>query len=339
MAAAIISGLVSKGFDKQKIHVSEPWDVNRNKMADLGVKTTTSNLEAASGADVLIIAVKPQVAKTVCQELAGAWSSSSSSSDAAAALPLLVSIAAGITSDSLRGWSTTSAGRAPPVVRVMPNTPALVGEGASGLYAAGDVSAEQRELVSALMSSVSKATEWVDREELLDVVTGLSGKETTPTRPCHSLALNRLWLDCSVHVLTPVDPTRFRPGVLLRHRGAPGRERDAPRPPRGAGDAAGQADVLRRRQDHARVGRDARPAAQERHQPQWHHPGRARELRGVGPGGHRRRRGGGGHQEGRGAREDARPALAGPPGSFFRSPSFRHLARAGLVLLLLACGR
>lgn len=171
MAAAIISGLVSKGFDKQKIHVSEPWDVNRNKMADLGVKTTTSNLEAASGADVLIIAVKPQVAKTVCQELAGAWSSSS-----AAALPLLVSIAAGITSDSLRGWATTSGGKAPPVVRVMPNTPALVGEGASGLYAAGDVSPEQRELVSALMSSVSKATEWVDREELLDVVTGLSGK-------------------------------------------------------------------------------------------------------------------------------------------------------------------
>lgn len=179
MAAAIISGLVSKGFDKQKIHVSEPWDFNRNKMADLGVKTTTSNLEAASGADVLIIAVKPQVAKTVCQELAGAWSSSSSS----ASLPLLVSIAAGITSDSLRAWSTTSAGKAPPVVRVMPNTPALVGEGASGLYAAGDVSAEQKELVSALMSSVSKATEWVDKEELLDVVTGLSGKKKEKTLP------------------------------------------------------------------------------------------------------------------------------------------------------------
>lgn len=173
MAAAIISGLVSKGFDKQKIHVSEPWDVNRDKMAALGVKTTTSNLEAASGADVLIIAVKPQVAKTVCQELAGAWSSSSS-------LPLLVSIAAGITSESLRAWSTTPAGKAPPVVRVMPNTPALVGEGASGLYAAGGVSEEQRELVSALMSSVSKATEWVEKEELLDVVTGLSGKNKPP---------------------------------------------------------------------------------------------------------------------------------------------------------------
>lgn len=179
MAAAIISGLLAKGFDKQKIHVSEPWEVNRNKMAELGVKTTTSNLEAAAGADILIVAVKPQVAKTVCQELAGAWSSSDSSSST---LPLLVSIAAGITSESLRAWSTTSGGKAPPVVRVMPNTPALVGEGASGLFAAGDdVSAEQRELVTGLMSTVSKATEWVDREELLDVVTGLSGKQRPPT--------------------------------------------------------------------------------------------------------------------------------------------------------------
>lgn len=241
MAAAIISGLLSKGFDKQKIHVSEPWDVNRNKMADLGVKTTTSNLEAASGADVIIIAVKPQVARTVCQELAGSWSSSSS------ALPLLVSIAAGITSDSLRAWSTTPAGKAPPVVRVMPNTPALVGEGASGLYAAGgDVSAEQRELVTALMSSVSKATEWVNREELLDVVTGLSGKELPLPLLCPTLPGPRRYGSISNQ-----PPNRFRPSLLLRHRGAPGRQRDAARPARGAGDAAGQADVLRRGQDHA----------------------------------------------------------------------------------------
>ncbi|KAM0074510.1 hypothetical protein ACKRZS_013835 [Fusarium odoratissimum] len=57
----------------------------------------------------------------------------------------------------------------------MPNTPALVGEGASGLYAADDVTKEEKELTSALLGSVSKATEWVDKEELLDVVTGISG--------------------------------------------------------------------------------------------------------------------------------------------------------------------
>ncbi|KAJ4026001.1 hypothetical protein NW758_014314 [Fusarium oxysporum] len=124
MAAAIIGGLLAKNISKSNIYVSEPWDVNRNKMADLGVKTTADNKEAAADADVLILAVKPQ---------------------------------------------------APHIVRVMPNTPALVGEGASGLYAADDVTKEERELTSALLGSVSKATEWVDKEELLDVVTGISG--------------------------------------------------------------------------------------------------------------------------------------------------------------------
>lgn len=173
MAAAIIAGLVNKGFDKQKIHVSEPWDVNREKMAGLGVRTTASNAEAAAGADIIILAVKPQVARGVCQELASSLSSSSSSSSSK--LPLLVSIAAGITRGSLSAWCTTPGGPSLPVVRVMPNTPALLGEGASGIFAGDDVSPEQRDLVTALMGTVSKATEWVDKEDLLDVVTGLSG--------------------------------------------------------------------------------------------------------------------------------------------------------------------
>lgn len=165
MAAAIISGLVAKGFDKKQVTVSEPWDVNRQKMADLGVQTTTSNVEAASGANIIILAVKPQVAKTVCQELATSAFSSSGSQ------PVVVSIAAGITSASLREWC----GKVPAIVRVMPNTPALLGEGASGLYAGEDVTDQQRKQVTALLSSVSRSIEWVEKEELLDVVTGLSG--------------------------------------------------------------------------------------------------------------------------------------------------------------------
>ncbi|CAK3910991.1 Pyrroline-5-carboxylate reductase [Lecanosticta acicola] len=169
MAAAIISGLVAKGTNKSNITVSEPWDVNRQKMADLGVNTTTSNVEAASGADIIILAIKPQVAKTVCTELASSAFSSGSS------LPLLVSIAAGITASSLKEWTKTKDGQSPPIVRVMPNTPALLGEGASGIFAGSDVKPEQRDQVTALLGSVSRATEWVDKEELLDVVTGLSG--------------------------------------------------------------------------------------------------------------------------------------------------------------------
>ncbi|KEY72952.1 hypothetical protein S7711_07915 [Stachybotrys chartarum IBT 7711] len=170
MASAIISGLLASLTPASNIVVAEPWDVNRGKLASLGVHTTTDNAAAAAGADVLILAVKPQVARTVCEELAAAWGR-----DAPAKLPVVVSVVAGVTLKSLVGWATTADGRAPHVVRVMPNTPALVGEGASGIFAGADVTDEEKAHVSTLMSSVSKATEWVDREELLDVVTGLSG--------------------------------------------------------------------------------------------------------------------------------------------------------------------
>ncbi|QYT01897.1 Pyrroline-5-carboxylate reductase [Trichoderma simmonsii] len=168
MASAIIGGLANQGIDKQNIIVSEPWDVNREKIAASGVRTTTNNVEAGQDADLIIIAVKPQVTKTVCQELGASWAHR-------ATLPIVVSIAAGITLDSLREWTKTSEGKTAPIVRVMPNTPALVGEGASGLYASEDVKENEKQLVDALLGSVSKATEWVDKEELLDVVTGLSG--------------------------------------------------------------------------------------------------------------------------------------------------------------------
>lgn len=176
MASAIIGGLSTKGVPLTNIIVSEPWDVNRNKLASQGIPTTTSNTEAGSNADIVIIAVKPQVAQGVCEELGASWGNRSQ-------LPVVVSIAAGITLESLQGWSKTGDGRMPPVVRVMPNTPALVGEGASGAFAGGDVSEAEKELVGALLGSVSKALEWVEREELLDVVTGLSGK---PVPACHS---------------------------------------------------------------------------------------------------------------------------------------------------------
>ncbi len=158
-----------KGIDKQNICVSEPWEVNRNKMSAIGVRTTESNVEASRDADLLVIAVKPQVTKVVCQELAGAWAQRSTT-------PLIVSIAAGITLASMREWLTLADGRVPHIVRVMPNTPALVGEGASGLYADEGVSSSEKELAAALLASVSREAEWVDREELIDVVTGLSGR-------------------------------------------------------------------------------------------------------------------------------------------------------------------
>lgn len=169
MASAIIKGLAAQGINKQNITVSEPWDVNRNRLAAEGVRTTESNVEAGGPADLVVIAVKPQVARTVCEELGAAWSNR-------ATLPVVVSIAAGVTLGSLREWLQTRDGRTAHIVRVMPNTPALLGEGASGLFASDDVTTDEKELVNSLLGSVSKATEWVEKEELLDVVTGLSGE-------------------------------------------------------------------------------------------------------------------------------------------------------------------
>lgn len=168
MAAAIIGGLLARDIKKENISVSEPWDVNRNKFADMGLRVSASNTEFSAEADVAILAVKPQVAKDVCRELGASWGQKPKA-------PLVISIAAGIQLKELREWFGAG-GKMPPIVRTMPNTPALVGEGASGLYAGEDVSEEERELTSSLLASVSQATEWVGEERLLDVVTGISGK-------------------------------------------------------------------------------------------------------------------------------------------------------------------
>ncbi|KAI1364149.1 pyrroline-5-carboxylate reductase [Xylaria arbuscula] len=198
MAAAIIGGLSAKGIDKQNICVSEPWEVNRNKMSDIGVRTTQSNVEASQDADLLVIAVKPQVTKAVCQELAGAWAQRSST-------PLIISIAAGITLASMREWLKLADGRVPHIVRVMPNTPALVGEGASGLYADESVSSAEKELAAALLSSVSQTAEWVDREELIDVVTGVSG-----SGPAYFFAMVEHLIDSGIKLgLTKEQATRL----------------------------------------------------------------------------------------------------------------------------------
>ncbi|PKY07649.1 pyrroline-5-carboxylate reductase [Aspergillus campestris IBT 28561] len=113
-------------------------------MAALGVQATASNVEAGGQADIIIIAVKPQSLQD--------WLRTKNSPTA-----------------------HTKDGRTAHTVRVMPNTPALLGQGASGVFASADVTAEEKTLVNDLLASVSQATEWVDREELLDVVTGLSG--------------------------------------------------------------------------------------------------------------------------------------------------------------------
>lgn len=170
MCTAIISGLLNtKSIPASQITVSEPLDAVRTRLSALGVNTTTSNATATQDASIVVIAVKPQITSTVCKELGVAWTQRET-------LPTVLSIAAGVTLTSLTGWLTTSDGRVPHVVRAMPNTPALVGEGAAGLFAASEVAGGEREAVGALLGSVCSVVEWVESEGMLDVVTGLSGE-------------------------------------------------------------------------------------------------------------------------------------------------------------------
>ncbi|MCP4595193.1 pyrroline-5-carboxylate reductase [Neptuniibacter sp.] len=161
MARAIIGGLIANGYPAEKIWASEPQEDRLSDLAEQGLKTTTENNEAVREADVVVLAVKPQVLKAVAEDIAPAVQDSQ---------PLLVSIAAGIMSTSMDRWlgGNTS------IVRCMPNTPALVQTGASGLYANTQVTPEQKQQAETILKATG-ITLWVDEESQLDAVTAVSG--------------------------------------------------------------------------------------------------------------------------------------------------------------------
>jgi pyrroline-5-carboxylate reductase len=162
MARSLVGGLVTAGTSSRRISVSEPQPELRDKLhEDFGVNVHAENISAATEAHVIVLAVKPQVLQEVVEPLGGL---------VAEHQPLLISVAAGITAGSIERW----AGGRPALVRVMPNTPALVGAGISALYGNRNVSEEQRELAEAIMRAVGK-TVWIEDEGLMDTVTAVSG--------------------------------------------------------------------------------------------------------------------------------------------------------------------
>lgn len=162
MASALIGGLIADGIPAQNITVAEPDEKKRAQLAALwNIHTHVDNQAAAAEADVVIIAVKPQIAKSVCQTLASTIKQQA---------PLVLSIAAGIRHQSMQSWL----GEQVSLVRTMPNTPAMLQAGATGLYAGENVLPEQRDIAESIMRAVG-ITEWVDNEALLDAVTALSG--------------------------------------------------------------------------------------------------------------------------------------------------------------------
>jgi pyrroline-5-carboxylate reductase len=162
MAHSLIGGLIADGWPASRIQVT---DTNPDQCAHLaerfGVTTGSDNNAAVAQADVVVLAVKPQVMHAVGSEISAAIQ---------ARRPLVISIAAGIRSADLDRWL----GGDNAIVRCMPNTPALVQSGATALFANACVNNGQRDLAESILRAVG-LTLWLDDEQLMDAVTALSG--------------------------------------------------------------------------------------------------------------------------------------------------------------------
>lgn len=162
MARSLVNGIIQ---DNNAVHlrVADPDETQLDAIRQnwLEVETFTDNRAAIIDADVVILAVKPQLMQHVIegiQDLTQQYK------------PLCISIAAGVTEQKLSTWLGTEM----PIVRCMPNTPALVQSGATGLFANHYVSIEQRNLAESILRAVG-ITLWLEKESLLDAVTALSG--------------------------------------------------------------------------------------------------------------------------------------------------------------------
>ncbi len=159
MAGAIIGGLVREGLPPSRVVVVEPFAEARAKLAaDHGVNASEMAGPALLAADVVVWAVKPQMFQAAAEPVR-----------AHASGALHLSVAAGIRSDSIARWLGTER-----IVRAMPNTPALIGQGITGLFARDAVTPDDRSLVERVISSTG-ASLWVAQESQLDAVTAMSG--------------------------------------------------------------------------------------------------------------------------------------------------------------------
>jgi pyrroline-5-carboxylate reductase len=160
MASALIGGLIRKGFDARSISVIELSPVAREKLAaQHGVRASAAADAATQSADTLVLAVKPQDMRPAAAPLAGSLRGK-----------LVISIAAGVRLDALSRWL----GGHRKLVRCMPNTPALIGAGISGLYALPEVGQDERKRAESILGAVGEVV-WLTEERLLDPVTAVSG--------------------------------------------------------------------------------------------------------------------------------------------------------------------
>jgi len=190
MARSLIGGLLKTGIASSAISVAEPRADARQELGrEFGVACFAENRLAAADADVLLLAVKPQIMPSLHAELRDSLQRHR---------PLLISIAAGVRVDQLERWF----GHGLPIVRCMPNTPALIGAGATGLYANNRVSPPQRAQAQHMLDAVGQ-TRWIDDERLMDTVTAVSG-----SGPAYFFALVEALEDAAVAQGMPRETAR-----------------------------------------------------------------------------------------------------------------------------------
>lgn len=161
MATALISSLFASRHTIDRVQVADPGATAREYLQKRWPVTCYEHAaDAIKGMDAIVLAVKPQVLPEVLEEIQGIVTDQQ----------LIISIVAGIHTSQIAAHLNSN----PPIVRTMPNTPALIGLGITGMYARVNCTLAQRELAQNLMESAGQVV-WLDKEDLLDVVTAVSG--------------------------------------------------------------------------------------------------------------------------------------------------------------------
>lgn len=162
MSRSLIGGLIASGYPSEKLRATDPnLDTCHEISQTFSIRCETDNNAVLNGSDIIVLAVKPQQLQAVCEELAHKLPS---------VKPLIISVAAGVRTTDIQRWL----GEPCAVVRTMPNTPALIQAGATGLFATPQVSTAQCNDAENILRAAG-ITLWVKEESQLDAVTALSG--------------------------------------------------------------------------------------------------------------------------------------------------------------------
>ena len=162
MGRSLLGGILANGYPLPLLCGADPDPAQRETIRTLfGIETLADNREAIENAKIVILAVKPQLMAATVKGIAPAL---------VKLRPLIISVAAGIRLSAITGWLRQEL----PVIRAMPNTPALIQAGATALYANAQVTDEHKESAETIMRSVGTVV-WVEHESVLDTVTALSG--------------------------------------------------------------------------------------------------------------------------------------------------------------------